>query len=518
MSETGNIEVEDPTKLSFEFQATQYLSSFASSSNTVRYILVALMVASLLLFGAHRNLTSWFGKRIEVAREAAKERIWDSAVPCHDLTEKERAARHWADRKGFESAVHVQSYVDTLTEAHTEHLVLPKIPVLGIAFDANDLGFYGGITLMGLLLFLAVAMRRQHENLFLCLWWVRQVWEKEAKDGKVQGNDSPDQPHSRANLLYHALVMSQQFAHPPSRARWQLNPLEFGTVFLLFFPLWVQVYGLRKDWLSRSFGHFLSEPATTFSLRVQVVTLVFNSLVVLLCIVYSRSNQRRWRKAFAELNPFWPTGAQPSTWQWLQLDVPIRGRKAKHSADSTASPARIWELLSDLDQWPKWQADWLERAEPVGNGGESPVLEKGSFLRLHTKHTTAQPATDERATVQPARILKLLKPKTEEKRTWRLKYVTGAYRRIWHRIDVNPQRVEGLPGSRLIYRCGVKGYSKRESMRGPLEGRKDVQDLAQRRVEALKLAAEASTPAAQEPPTGAELAEVVPAGPSGQGS
>ena len=45
----------------------------------------------------------------------------------------------------------------------------------------------------------------------------------------------------------------------------------------------------------------------------------------------------------------------------------------EHSIETTAAPETIWKLWSDVDEWPRWNAD-LERAELAGPFAEGSAI------------------------------------------------------------------------------------------------------------------------------------------------
>lgn len=55
--------------------------------------------------------------------------------------------------------------VDELIQVHIEHLLLVRIPILGISFDVNYLGVFGGITFISLYLLLYYSLVREYRNL-----------------------------------------------------------------------------------------------------------------------------------------------------------------------------------------------------------------------------------------------------------------------------------------------------------------------------------------------------------------
>src|SRR5207244_3239164 len=90
--------------------------------------------------------------------------------------------------------------------------VLTAGPIPGVSIDINDLGLLSGIALCLLMTIVLVCVAREHENVFLSLYKVRMICSEEQEACSIGD--------SRANLLYHALAMTQVHNSPPTLARW----------------------------------------------------------------------------------------------------------------------------------------------------------------------------------------------------------------------------------------------------------------------------------------------------------
>lgn len=78
-----------------------------------------------------------------------------------------------AVEKNLRSREEVKGDLNEMLEAQLEHINLVRVPFLGISFDVNLLGFYGGLTLAGLYLLLYFSLVREHRNLKILF---RKAW------------------------------------------------------------------------------------------------------------------------------------------------------------------------------------------------------------------------------------------------------------------------------------------------------------------------------------------------------
>ncbi len=275
--------------------------------------MLIITIASILLFVGHHNSAkdSWFNSRIDVARDAITNKVWNFKPGT--LIGRAETARQWAEAHHFASEHDIDLHLRALEEARVNRVILLGIPFFGVSHDVNDLGLLGSVALLVLMASLKYAMARQHENLYLALYRVRQLFRQEGEVPSQNGT---------ANLVYHSLAMSQQFTQPPSLARWgAVRRLGFSWV-LLPLPLAVQMFALWHDWSSRSFGLVLNANATISSLIVQAISLIAVLLLTIACFLYCHSNDIRWRKTFFYINPNLSTERQPSWFEWVQLIRP----------------------------------------------------------------------------------------------------------------------------------------------------------------------------------------------------
>lgn len=302
-----------------EGELDYYVDAFIQSSNRVRYAIVTVTIASVLLAFGHHNASdeSWFNSRLALANRALHEEVWEMEEPADDLTKEVRLARDWAEGRGLRSETQVMEHIKTLENARTDRLILLQIPFFGVSHDVNDLGLLGGVALTVLMLLLTFAMARQNENLYLSLWRVRRESEDDEKAGIAPGDR-----RGRANLIYHTLAMSQQFSQPPTLARWNSGKMVLLSPLLLLTPFIVQLVCFIHDLSTVQDGMTINSEATIESLTVQSAALVLVLIMTLVCLAYVHANNVRWREAFERINPHHVDFDQPSWLEWVKLCKP----------------------------------------------------------------------------------------------------------------------------------------------------------------------------------------------------
>jgi len=283
-----------PITIDFECHIDHIVRAFVASSDRVRYVIIAITVASILIFTGHYNgmKESWFNSRLSLARLALDIKAWQN-TPDRFVTPEEKAARSWAEQKKLQREEDVRDQIRLLEEFRVDHFLILRMPIFGISFDVNDLGLLGSIALLTILLMLVFAMTRQAENLYLSLWKVKDIWRAEK---------CPDRSDSAANLVYHSLAMSQHFSNPPTLARWKIGRLQSLTNILLLVPLLVQGWGLWLDWSTRDLGMILNARGTIVSLVIQTLALVIMAVLTVCCYLFIRANNIRWNNTFLLIN------------------------------------------------------------------------------------------------------------------------------------------------------------------------------------------------------------------------
>lgn len=270
----------------------EYVDAFRTSSNRSRSMLYIVLIATTFIW-----ITNW----------NAREDNW----PLSRIGA-------WYGAQFTPSS---QDSAKLLEEARQEylrqfigHTVLTSSPIPGVAMDVNDLGVMGGMALVLLMGVLLVCIHREHENLYLALYKVRVLCIQEGEAHK-RGN-------SRANLLYHALAMSQVIGSPPTLARWRgRGALNYLLVVMFFIPSAVYVWVFLTDWTTQDVVASYHVNARNYLIFEGLASIALLLLSTFSC-VYSRAIALRWKRAFYRVNPARRRLDQMRWWDWTKLSSP----------------------------------------------------------------------------------------------------------------------------------------------------------------------------------------------------
>ncbi|HWM93973.1 MAG TPA: hypothetical protein VN493_24660 [Thermoanaerobaculia bacterium] len=363
-----------------DFELGHYVHALEASSNRIRYLIFALIVVTLIVFVAFRQGKGrgWTNSRAKLMREAVAAKVWEPGVQknltnCMGVLEKvQQRPDYAANRKAFEREVSnwwgfedckkfnyvvsmmglntqkaVEGWLDDIEEARIENVFIMRMPFLGTPFDVNDLGIFSGLTFMVLLLTLLFASARQYENLYLSLWKVRELAREE------DGHDA----HGRANLLYHALSMTQLFTTPPSLARWKTSGSDYIPKVLLVLPLLMQAWVVYNDRLTDNLAISLNETALLWGRRIEHTSLALIFIATVGCILYGIASDRQWKKAFFIVNPLYRRKIQPRWLEWMSLcrshrtpgwGIAVDARlPRRHVYVTNLEAAKVWQITEE---------------------------------------------------------------------------------------------------------------------------------------------------------------------------
>ena len=340
-----------------EFQIDHYVAALREATARVRYILITLTVAIILIFVGFCNSreNGWFNSRLEVARAAAD--AWgpdttdlntvldglkveirevetrrgegEDSSPSNsysmtlntglttehsvdsytDEEMRERIGR-WLNSRHISSRSSIEDLIRVMETSRAENSTVMRIPILGLAFDINDLGLFSGVSFVILKSMLAFGFSRYHEDQFLALWKVRRICEQENR---------PSQEGSVANLIYHSLAMAQVFSKPPSLARPEGGNGKSLSKIILIGPIFIQCLIFYLDSETIDVGKTFDNISTTISLATQALCIVLVFFLTLACWAYIRSSEKRWRQTFFSINPSYRKFRQPSWLEWVGI-------------------------------------------------------------------------------------------------------------------------------------------------------------------------------------------------------
>lgn len=307
----------------------EYIGVFTLSSDRVRRLILISVVASILIFAAFWNSrrNTWWVHRSVAIRTAVRNEIWrpdikqrlevckikgpGAAGLYDDCAKVEELFAQLDSMKHGEASL--KAHLAELEAVRVSNIQWISVPFLGINFDINDLGAFSAVALSIVSFVLVFSMARQHENLYLSLWKIRQIVDREKK---------PDDGQSRANFLYHSLAMAQVFTRPPTLARWRphrVGPIAVRSLF--FVPIATQLFVWIHDVRTIKHAWGMNPLATIGTMSVQTFFLG----VILICgftsCIYSRAGDLRWRETFSKINPARAAMRQPSWWKWMKVGL-----------------------------------------------------------------------------------------------------------------------------------------------------------------------------------------------------
>lgn len=347
--------------LTLDSQVKHYIQALKGASARISYVMIAATVVSIFaIIGLINSLENgWFSSRLELARAAAM--VWESGstdsnntiddmkmevseidgsqeiesefqtqkrvgsiTPTANMENAPRSGSNidpdlkiraimWIEQHNITSIAEIEDIILIFEEVWVHSATILHVPILGIVFDINDLGMITGISFVILMIMLVFSISRYHENLFLSIWFVRDISKKE---------EEPIAPESMANLVYHSLAMTQIFNNPPTLARYKAKgsawPLK---VVFITIPI-IQGAIFIHDISTIDIGQVYNTSFTIISLLVQVISIIINAIIAYMCWHYVRASGIRWKRVFNKINPHLRRIPQPSWREWVFLDEP----------------------------------------------------------------------------------------------------------------------------------------------------------------------------------------------------
>jgi hypothetical protein len=293
----------------------EYVDAFRASSNRSRYALYVVIITSVLIgiatLNAHalgwplRRIVAWYGTPL------AEQPFFGRDTTVIKIAREE----------------YLKQFVG--------RGVMPASPIPGVSMDVNDLGVIGGIALILLTAVMLFCLLREHENLQLALFKVRQLC---TDDGPAHTRGD-----SRANLLYHALAMGQVLASPPTLARWRKRAVLRHFALIYFTPAAVQLWVLWNNWQTREIARDYNANVW-LALGVQAGIFLLILSISAYALLTSRAMAKRWRRAFYRVNPARRMAPEPHMRQWMKLTL----KSKSPSRRDTIRPRVITSIVDAL--------------------------------------------------------------------------------------------------------------------------------------------------------------------------
>ena len=165
-----------------KFNVEDYVETATDASNRSRYLYIILMISTILI------LIGWWNSYYESwmvgdMRYAYKPRNFEDQsndkfivnlmnIPEQDLHkyQDQRCKTAPDEWECFEccatpAQLAVRDFQKSVMQMHTENRITLRVPILGLPLHINDLGLFGGITLIVILLLMRTSLSREIKNL-----------------------------------------------------------------------------------------------------------------------------------------------------------------------------------------------------------------------------------------------------------------------------------------------------------------------------------------------------------------
>ncbi|MDP9194818.1 MAG: hypothetical protein M3P06_24250 [Acidobacteriota bacterium] len=282
----------------------EYVTAFKASSDRARYALFVVIITTVLVAIANYNVQEWGWPSRRLA-------TWYQFAPKTDPTTPKTAPATVKTFPFFRGdADQLQTAREEYLKQFTARAVFAASPIPGVSIDVNDIGLVGGVALCLLMLVQALCVMREHENLFLALYKVRSLHDEE--EARRKHGDS------RANLLYHALAMSQVLSSPPTLARWEDRSMLSHLYLVFYIPAVAYAWVVVGNFGTMEHGAAYGVEVVAL-LVLQCTMALMLLLLATICLLNSKAMAERWQRAFFRINPRLRRLAQPNEWQWLKI-------------------------------------------------------------------------------------------------------------------------------------------------------------------------------------------------------
>lgn len=287
-----------PPRLGRDLQAQWYVEAFRSTSARVRYAcVVILVVIGVTLAGLWNTLgTNAFRARLDLTRDAfvlAEECLAEPSEEAQLSCREEASAENRIFRLLHGNRALIEARLQALERSYADRVLLMDVPVLGPAFDMNDLGLFSGVVLVIVLVYLTVSIDHQYQTLVLGLWKVRDL----------TGSSPKNEPDSDANLLYHAIAMVPILTVPPTLYRWKPRSLIWSLRIFFFLPFAVHAIVLISNLATLQIGRSYRPGFPAIGIPLQIGSTLVLLVLGIVCCRYAWASERRWGDAFFEINP-----------------------------------------------------------------------------------------------------------------------------------------------------------------------------------------------------------------------
>lgn len=280
-------------KLEIDKDVNEICETSNSTSSSTRSVMYILAIACILSFIATLNNRSetWPNSRmnklneqivsLELSLNRAKKEKQDSSI-----------------QQSLQDSIDFRKKLVEISERNrVENFQTVKMPILGNAFDVNNLGTISGITLFILLAILFFTIKREINNLRIAFRSITERYQDNSDEKlfEIQNEKKEDKDFIRERLNkinyvrrkhhYNFLSMNEVFNLPPSSIKDEkilkdnIKNFLFSPVnYVFFIPSVAYFFILRNDIRTYEFGYRWNHTLTNES--------IFISLVAFFAILY----------------------------------------------------------------------------------------------------------------------------------------------------------------------------------------------------------------------------------------
>ncbi|HYE55907.1 MAG TPA: hypothetical protein VD996_13740 [Chitinophagaceae bacterium] len=247
-----------------------------ATSNSTRSVLYVLVLVNVLALITVLNSINW---------NWTDARIHHAKKTIDTLRQKELAATDETDKKRYQDSISVHSEVLKLHErSNVENYINIRVPIIGNAFDVNNLGIVAGVSFTILLFILRFTLGREIANLRLALNAITKRYPNNANERDFAGAvPERELPHllpsinyTRRLHHYNSLSMNEIFTLPPLEItpnRIQKKFIGWLIMRIYYLPLITHLFIVLNDISTLRRGLDKSTEATLLSLIVGVLAL-----------------------------------------------------------------------------------------------------------------------------------------------------------------------------------------------------------------------------------------------------
>jgi hypothetical protein len=255
------------------------------ASHRSRWVHIVLVVSSILAFTGSWNIvgSGWFARRLQLARDVANHydalqdgKTGTNAYPGLKEDEIAKLRQYFTMRSNSLpqtaelAKTRLEGEYASIRDLRTEHFVLVRVPFFGFSFDANDLGFFSGMSSVCILIMLHFSLERERKNLCIAFSYAREL-EGTANSDVVRGSDQ-----GIHLLTFNILSANQVFTIPPTESGRALRSWMYLPKLLILLPAFSQAFILLHDYTTYETGKLI-DPSGSF--RVLMIS-IFSFLTI----------------------------------------------------------------------------------------------------------------------------------------------------------------------------------------------------------------------------------------------